>query len=617
LAIPGYLIDQIRQSSNIVEVISEYLPLKKTGSNFKALCPFHQEKTPSFIVSPQKEIFHCFGCGEGGNVFNFLMKHEKVSFMEAVERLAERAGISLPKDKASQEEASRISQERKSLFEINHYAAEFFRRCLKSTKSAEKAREYLKKRGLKEEIIDRFGLGYSPGAGKGLLDEAINKGYSKGLLEKGGLITFSEKKNDYCDLFFDRIIFPIFDAQSRIIGFGGRVLGEREPKYLNSPETLVFSKGRALYGLNLAKDSIQKKNQIIILEGYMDVLACHQFGFENSVATLGTALTDSHVSIISRYAEEVVIVYDPDAAGVRAALRGFDLLLDSGLKVRVVPLPQGTDPDDFIRSYGVERFQKEISQSLSLVDYRTKLVLQTADLNSSEGKIVLVEGVLPTIARIKNLVEQKEEVKKISQLISVDEQTLLLELERINRKTYQWEKPSYREELARDFRDHSAQEGILKAEKGLVQIMINYPEEIEAIKAQVSPEDFVIGDLSVVVSVIYELCDNKEPVGPAIVMDRIYGQELQFSSQINQVIASLAIEGENAEFSPTMANALIERVKMHRPEEEYRKISEEVATLIDRGLPVEREKIEKFKELTRKIKGSGDEKLSRKDLGIN
>jgi len=614
LAIPGYLIDQIRQSNNIVEVISEYLPLKKAGSNFRALCPFHQEKTPSFMVSPQKEIFHCFGCGEGGNVFNFLMKHEKISFIEAVERLAERAGISLPKDKASQQEASRISEEKKSLFEINHYAADFFHKCLKSASSAQKAREYLKKRGLGEETINNFGLGYAPGSGGGLLEPAVNRGYSKELLEKAGLITFSEKRNHYCDLFFDRIIFPISDVQSRIIGFGGRALGDQSPKYLNSPETAVFSKGKTLYALNRAKESIQKKNQVIILEGYTDVLTCHEFGIENSVATLGTALTSDHVSIISRYAEQVVIVYDADTAGIKAALRGLDMFIRSGLKVRVVALPQGSDPDDFLRSQGVEKFQREISQSLSLVDYRIKLVLQTTDLNSSEGKVVLVEEVLPTIARIKNLIEQKEEIKKLSRLISVDEETLLLELGRINRKTYQWEEPSYREELTRDFRNSTSQQGILKAEKGLVQVMINYPEEIETIRVEITPKDFLISDLSRIVKVIYELYDKKEPIKPAIIMDRIYSEDLQFSSQINQIIASLAIEEKKAEFSPGTVNALIERIKIHRSEEEKEKIREELATLLDTGLPVEPEKLEKFQELTKRLKGSKNERLSRKNF---
>lgn len=609
MAIPGYLIDQIRQSNNIVEVISGYLPLKKTGSNFKALCPFHQEKTPSFLVSSQKEIFHCFGCGEGGNVFNFLMKHEKISFIEAVERLAERAGISLPKDRADREEVSRISQERKSLFEINRHAADFFHRCLKSSQSAQKAREYLKKRGLKEETIDKFGLGYAPGSGKGLLEAAVNKGYSKELLKKAGLITFSEKRNDYRDLFYDRVIFPISDVQSRIIAFGGRVLGERLPKYLNSPESGVFYKGKTLYALNLAKESIQKKNQVIVLEGYTDILTCHQFGIENSVATLGTALTGDHVSIISRYAEEVVIIYDADTAGVKATLRGLDLLIGSGLKVKVVALPQGTDPDDFLRSQGAEKFQREISRSLSLVDYRIKLVSQNTDLSNSEGKVAVVEEVLPTIARIKNLVEQKEEIKKLSRLISVDEETLLLELGRINRKTYQWEQPSYKEELTRDFRDPTSQEGVLKAEKGLVQVMLNFPEEIETIKVEVVPEDFLISDLSRIVKVIYELYDKKKSINPAIIMDRIYGQDLQFSARINQVIASLAIEEKKAEFSPGTVNALIDRIKMHKPEEEYRKIGEEVATLIDKGLPVERKKIEKFQRLTKQLKGSKNERI--------
>jgi len=345
------------------------------------------------------------------------------------------------------------------------------------------------------------------------------------------------------------------------------------------------------------------------LEGYTDVLTCHQFGVENSVATLGTALTRDHVSIISRYAEEVVIVYDADTAGVKATLRGLDLLIGSGLKVKVVALPQGTDPDDFLRSQGVEKFQREISQSLSLVDYHIKLVSQTTDLNTSEGKVAVVEEVLPTIARIKNLIEQKEEIKKLSRLISVDEETLLLELGRINRKTYQWQEPSYKEELARDFRDPTSQQGVLKAEKGLVQVMINYPEEIETIRAGVAPEDFLISDLSTTVQIIYELHDKKEPIHPAVIMDRIYSQDLQFSGKINQIIASLAIEEKKAEFSPGIVNALIDRVKRHKPEEEYRKISEEVATLIDRGLPVEPKKIEKFQKLTKQLKGSKNERV--------
>ncbi|MDH5174025.1 MAG: hypothetical protein OEW43_02065, partial [Elusimicrobiota bacterium] len=279
------------------------------------------------------------------------------------------------------------------------------------------------------------------------------------------------------------------------------------------------------------------------------------------------------------------------------------------LKVRVVALPQGTDPDDFLRSQGVEKFQREISQSLSLVDYRIKLVSQNTDLNSSEGKVAVVEEVLPTIARIKNLIEQKEEIKKLSRLISVDEETLLLELGRINRKTYQWEEPSYREELARDFRDPTSQQGILKAEKGLVQVMLNFPEEIETIRVEIGPEDFLISDLSKIVKVIYELYDKKKSINPAIIMDRVYGQDLQFSAKINQIIASLAIEEKKAEFSPGTVNALINRIKMHRPEQEYRKIGEEVATLIDKGLPVEANKIEKFKKLTRKLKGSKNERV--------
>ncbi len=621
MAIPSYLIDQIRQTSNIVEVVSEYLPLKKTGSNFKALCPFHQEKTPSFIVSPQKEIFHCFGCGEGGNVFNFLMKHEKISFIEAVEKLAKRAGISLPKDKVSQDESSRVSRERDALFEINQHAASFYHRFLKSSPSAEKAWDYLKERGLKDEVINKFALGYAPGSGSNLLEAAVNKGYSKSLLEKAGLITFSEKRNDYRDLFLDRIIFPISDVKSRVIGFGGRVLGDHLPKYLNSPETPVFNKGKALYALDFAKESIQKKNQVIVVEGYTDVLTCHQFGVENSVATLGTALTSDHISTILRYAEEVVIVYDADTAGVKAALRGLDLLIGSGVKVKVSILPRGTDPDDFLRSQGLEKFQRQISQSVSLVDHWIKLISETTDLKSFEGKVAVLEEVLPIIARIKNLVEQKDEIKKLSQLISLEEDTLLLELSRIDRKTYRWEKPSSLD-TRRSHEGFSIKgvqgspplEGILKAERGLVQVMINYPEEIETIRVEITPEDFLISDLSTTVHVIYELHDKKEPIHPAVIMDRICSQDLQSSNQVNQIIASLAMEEKKTEFSPGMVNALIERVKIHKSEEEKERIREELATLIDRGLSVEQEKIEKFRELTKKLKGSKNERVQGKNL---
>ncbi len=331
------LLEEIRNHCDIVNIISEYVHLKPAGKGFRGLCPFHEEKTPSFMVSPEKQLFHCFGCGEGGNVYNFIMKYEKVSFFEAVKMLAKKSGVSLP---ANEEKENILYRKKERLSKLNNLVANYYREGLFRTPQGEKILNYLKKRGINDSTIEKYKLGYASAGWDVLTDFLNKKGYSYEDLIKVGLIKKSKTEGKFLDYFRNRIIFPIFDLQGRIIGFGGRVLDDSLPKYINSPETLIYNKGSNLYSLNFAKEDIRKNNSAIIVEGYTDVLITQQYGFNNVVASLGTALTIKQIELIKRFTDTVLIAYDADSAGNMATLRSLDLLVKSGLEVKVIDLPQ-------------------------------------------------------------------------------------------------------------------------------------------------------------------------------------------------------------------------------------------------------------------------------------
>ncbi len=413
-----HIIEQIRANIDIVDLISEYIPLKKTGANFKGLCPFHQEKTSSFVVSPAKQIFHCFGCGAGGDIFGFLIRYENISYPEAIRIAAKKANIILP------EENKAISNEKDSTYDIYYKAQEiaskFFRKTL--TKS-NIAKEYLNARGISSDTIETFQLGFALERWDSLLTLAPKYKLTPDVLLKAGLLSYSKEKNRYYDRFRKRIMFPICNIRGRIIAFGGRIIDDSSssPKYLNSPETPIYHKGNNLYALHLSKDHIRKTQSAIIVEGYLDAIALYQAGIKNVIASLGTALSKKQANLLKRYASKVYIAYDADTAGNKATLRGLDLLLAEDLEVFVIDLPKNQDPDTFIKNNGVEAFKKLIDEALDFFSYKYQC-LKREYSNSPEGKTKLVEAMVDSLVHINKKVKQDFYLSKLSQLMKLEKE---------------------------------------------------------------------------------------------------------------------------------------------------------------------------------------------------
>ncbi|MGI6778645.1 MAG: DNA primase [Acetivibrionales bacterium] len=423
------LIEEVRIANDILEVVGEYVKLEKKGKDYFGLCPFHREKTPSFSVSPTKQMFYCFGCGRGGSVIQFIMDAENIDFIESLKLLADRARIELPEEGSGKEAAK--ARLRQAIMEMNKEAARFFYKMLES-KEGEEARVYFKNRGINDRTIIKFGLGYSCGEWDRLFRYLLEKGYDKSQIEKSGLI-LRNKRGGYYDRFRKRIMFPIFDLRGNVIGFGGRVLDSSTPKYLNSPETLVFNKRRNLYGLNFAKNSDAK--ELIIVEGYMDVISLQQSGITNAVATLGTALTESQGRLLMKYSEEVIISYDTDKAGQAATTRGLDLLSSIGCNVKVLIIPDGKDPDEYIRNNGVNEYQKLIKSSMPLVEYKIKCLKKHHNTDTTEDKVKFLNKAADVLAKIDNSVEREMYIKKIAGEYRITEDSLFSEVyRRIKRK---------------------------------------------------------------------------------------------------------------------------------------------------------------------------------------
>ncbi len=420
--IPEEIIEEIRLSNDIVEVVSEYVRLEQKGRLYFGLCPFHKEKTPSFSVTPSMQIFKCFGCGKGGNVIHFISAIENLDFIEAVKFLADRAKIQIPEgDDKKEKDRARL---RSKILQINREAARFFFDMLHS-QAGNRALRYLAERGIEEKTIRRFGLGYSPPEWDALYNHLREKGYDPEIIAKSGLI-LPGKKGGYYDRFRDRIIFPIFDVRSNIIGFGGRVLDSSLPKYINSPETEAYQKGRNLYALNFAKNSSQKS--VLVVEGYMDVISLHQGGIINAVASLGTALTENQGRLLKKYFDEIIICYDSDTAGKSATIRGLDLLSELGCNVRVMTIPEGKDPDDFIRNNGTEAFLKLMDRADSLIEYKVKLLKNEIDTTTIEGKVAFIGKIADLLARVGNRVQMEMYIKKLSAEYEVSEEAVYSEI---------------------------------------------------------------------------------------------------------------------------------------------------------------------------------------------
>ncbi|HXX62779.1 MAG TPA: DNA primase [Bacteroidota bacterium] len=421
-------IDEIRRASDIVDVISSYVSLKKRGKNYLGLCPFHQEKTPSFNVSPEKQMYHCFGCGVGGNVFTFIMEHDKVSFVEAVRTLAERAGIFLPQDGGGAQEG-----EHEGLYAACRVAGLHYHENLVKSVEGQLALEYFHFRGFSDATIRKFGLGYAKNSWDDLVTYAQEQKLDIAQFEKAGLVLKREDGQSYYDRFRGRATFPIFSASGRPIAFGARKMREDDPlgKYINSPETPIYVKSRSLYGLFQSKEAVRAAEMAILVEGYADLISVFQAGIENIVASSGTALTEEQIQLISRFAKTITIVYDADSAGSKAALRGVDLVIEGGLDVKVASLPEGDDPDSFVKKNGGDAFRKHLEAAVSFLDFKATAFRQQGLLASPEGKTRAVRSLVETIARMKDEIKRNFYVKSISEKYGIGESVLFRELEAI------------------------------------------------------------------------------------------------------------------------------------------------------------------------------------------
>lgn len=552
------IIEEVRMKNDIVDVVSQYVKLNRRGNTYFGLCPFHNEKTPSFSVTPSKQMYYCFGCGAGGNVYNFVMEYENYTFGEALQHLADRAGVQLPKIEYSRE-AREKAEKRATLLEINKLAASYFYYQLRRENGSQ-AYTYLINRGVSEDTIKKFGLGYSDKYSDDLYKFLKSKNYSDDLLRESGLFNVDERHGMY-DKFWNRVIFPIMDVNNRVIGFGGRVMGDGKPKYLNSPETKIFDKSRNLYGLNIARTT--RKNYLILCEGYMDVISMHQAGFTNAVASLGTALTSGHASLLKRYTQEVLLLYDSDDAGVRAALRAIPILREAGITSRVVSLKPHKDPDEFIKALGGEEFEKRLEQAMDSFMFRIHMAQKEFTMEEPQGQNRFFERCAQMLLELSDELERNLYIEAIVKDyrgygISVEDlrkrvNTLALKgtpaEQRIQPKTTG----------AQPKKKDSASE---KAQKLMLTWLVTYPGIFDTVIRYIQPSDFVVPLYRKVAEMLYQQYGEGD-VNPARLMNAFIDSEEQreVSSLFNATIHLETPEEQNRAFSDAVLRIRDESLK--------------------------------------------------------
>ncbi len=495
--IPQAVIDQIIDRINIVDIIMQYVPLKKAGQNFKSPCPFHAEKTPSFNVNSDKQIFHCFGCGVGGNVFSFLMKYEKMTFPDAVKLLAEKAGVVVPEDEARQKSDETL----KPLYGANQLAANFYKKQLEVLSANSKVKIYIHNRGLTAEALSKFNMGYSPDSWDSLMKIAASQ-YEPAVLVKAGLAIKRDDGGAY-DRFRGRLMFPILDTRGRALGFGGRILDDSTPKYINSPETPVYQKSRVLYGLFEGMDAIRKADHVILVEGYMDVVACFQAGVHNAVASSGTALTVEQVRLIKKYTKQVTVLFDADQAGQSATLRGLDILVEEGCRVKVAALPSGHDPDTYVKEFGSKQFVEGILDKASaLFDYKFGVLLRQFDMKQVHGKVQIANEMLSTIRRLPNEIEKNAMVRELSTRLGVMEASLMAEL---NKQSQGFNRPIIQRQVL--VQRAPVKKNSLIFEKTVIGLLLSSSELWNQYKDKIAVEDFSDPDTKIVLAYILKAGD--------------------------------------------------------------------------------------------------------------
>ena len=532
------LIEEIRSGNDIVDVISGYVRLTKKGSTYFGLCPFHNEKTPSFSVSPNKQMYYCFGCGAGGNVITFLMEYENYTFPEALEVLANRIGVELPKQELSAEQKW-ASDKKARLLEANKEAAKYFYTLLRSERGS-RAHEYFKNRGLSEKTLQKFGLGYSDKYSDDLYRYLRTKGYEDELLKDSGLVSIDEQRGGY-DKFWNRAMFPIMDVRGKVIGFGGRVMGNGEPKYLNSRETILFDKGRNLYGLNYAKRS--RSNVIILCEGYMDVISLHQAGFTNAVASLGTALTAGHAALIKRYVNEVYLTYDSDEAGTKAALRAAPILREAGVTTRVIRMEPYKDPDEFIKNLGAEAFEERIRKARNSFMFGLEMLEKSYDLNAPEGKTEFLREAARRLARFEEEIERDNYIEAVAKTYHVGYEELKKLVVKVAVQSGMAAPATKPRQTIRQ--ETPKEDGHIRSQKILLTWLIDREELFDQVSRYVTPEDFTVELYRKVAELLYEQ-HAKGELNPAQIMNYFTEEEEHraVAALFNTRIKELTTAGE-------------------------------------------------------------------------
>lgn len=539
------VIEEVRTKNDIVDVVSQYVKLTRKGSSYFGLCPFHNEKTPSFSVTPAKQMYYCFGCGAGGNVFNFVMEYENYTFGEALSYLAQRAGVELPKIEYSRE-AKEKAERKALLLEINKKAAQYFYYQLRR-EGGKSAYQYLTGRGLSEETIKKFGLGYSDKYSDDLYKYMKAKGYSDELLRESGLFNADERRGMY-DKFWNRVIFPIMDVNNRVIGFGGRVMGDGKPKYLNSPETKIFDKSRNLYGLNVARTT--RKNHLILCEGYMDVISMHQAGFTNAVASLGTALTSGHAGLLKRYTQEVLLLYDSDEAGIRASLRAIPILREAGVNAKVVSLKPYKDPDEFIKNMGSEALEERLLNASDSFLFRVHTGEAEADMETPQGQNRFFEECARMLLELSDELERNlyiEAIVKEYRRYGISSEDLRKRVNTLAMKGTRAEQRVQPKSTGHETKKRESAGD--KAQKLMLTWLVTYPGIFEEAEKYISPSDFVVPLYRQVAEMLF--AQRKEgDVNPARLLNAFTDSEEQreVASLFNATIHLETPEEQNRAF---------------------------------------------------------------------
>ncbi len=581
---PQEIIDEVMQRNDIVDVISTQVHLKKNGSNYMGLCPFHNEKSPSFSVSRSKQMYHCFGCGVGGNVFTFVMDYENYNFIEALKYLADRAGVTLPQAELTSEQKKQINT-KQQLYDIYKKAAIFYYSQLFAPQG-NNALNYLEGRQLSQTTIKRFGLGYSDIGGKNLYKYLKNEGYKDDILKLSGLFTFDENKGAY-DKFWNRVMFPIMDVNSKVIGFGGRVMSDAKPKYLNSPETMLFDKSRNLFGMNIARTS--RKKNIIICEGYMDVISLHQAGFNNAVASLGTALTGLQAALIKRYTNDVVLCYDSDSAGTKAAMRAIPILKEAGLRTRVIDLRPYKDPDEFIKQLGNEEFEKRIDDARTSFNFEMEVMEKDFDLSDPESKTKFFNELAKKMLEIEEEVERETYTKAVSAKYDIginNFQSLINHYGAIMVSGGKKERADYiqNKEVVKQKGKITAEDAVKKSQRLLLTMIVDNTSLIDKLSEFISPKDFKDEIYNKAAYMLYEQYKQEGRVSPAHIVNafELKEEQTQVAALFNTDLETelkLFLKMENEEQEDELLtrqqkecaiNQIVKRIKMYSIEYDLR-----------------------------------------------